>query len=78
MTTVPAPNVDAGAAMGLFRVEVDGVACWGNNGFWGITVLACPDFEVVIAGMDATTMGNGTAELFDATLPALAACQAQR
>lgn len=56
MTTIPRPNEATGAAMGLFRVDEDGVTCWFHHGFWEARVEYCPATDVgsvVVAG-DAT------------------------
>jgi D-alanyl-D-alanine carboxypeptidase len=41
--SVPGNPVRLSAAAGIFRHEVEGVECWGHDGFWGVQVLRCPD-----------------------------------
>ena len=49
MLEIPATNADAGAGMGIFRIDLDGNSCWQNSGFWGTFVLTCPQIDVTIA-----------------------------
>ena len=35
--------------MGIFQIEVAGISCWQNSGFWGTFVLTCPQIDVTIA-----------------------------
>jgi D-alanyl-D-alanine carboxypeptidase len=48
----PNPQGVADAGMGIFSVEIGSRAsesCWGHSGFWGTTVVHCPDSGVTVA-----------------------------
>ena len=49
MLEIPASNTETGAAMGIFRIDVAGNACWQHSGFWGTFVATCPQIDVTIA-----------------------------
>jgi D-alanyl-D-alanine carboxypeptidase len=49
MLTVPNPARDDGAALGIFRWNVDGVRCWGHPGYWGTVAAYCPARRVAYA-----------------------------
>jgi D-alanyl-D-alanine carboxypeptidase len=49
MLTVPNPARDDGAALGIFRWDVDGVRCWGHPGYWGTVAAYCPARRVAYA-----------------------------
>ncbi|TQV86127.1 alpha/beta fold hydrolase [Exilibacterium tricleocarpae] len=38
-----------GYALGINRVTVDGVVCWGHSGFFGSAVYHCPDEQISVA-----------------------------
>jgi D-alanyl-D-alanine carboxypeptidase len=46
------PQRVADAGMGIFSVEIGGRAgesCWGHSGFWGTTVVHCPNSGITLA-----------------------------
>jgi D-alanyl-D-alanine carboxypeptidase len=43
-----APGSD-GYGLGLLRMEVAGVTCWGHGGRWGSVALHCPSIDLTIA-----------------------------
>ena len=45
---VPGDPTPYAAASGLFRSTIDGVECWGHDGFWGVAVRSCPSIDVTI------------------------------
>lgn len=49
MTHVSAAGRRAGAGMGIFRVDVDGEACFGHPGYWGTETIHCPRLDLTIA-----------------------------
>ncbi len=49
MLEIPASNAEAGAAMGIFRVDLAGNTCWSHSGFWGTFVVTCPQIDVTMA-----------------------------
>jgi D-alanyl-D-alanine carboxypeptidase len=49
MTRVSRPGRHAGAAMGIFRVDVDGERCYGHPGYWGTETIHCPRLDVTFA-----------------------------
>ena len=49
MLHVSAPGRRAGAAMGIFRVDVDGERCFGHPGYWGTETIHCPRLDLTIA-----------------------------
>jgi D-alanyl-D-alanine carboxypeptidase len=49
MLTIPPTNLDAHAAMGIFRDDINGQPCWSHSGFWNTYVLSCPDLDLTIA-----------------------------
>jgi len=49
MLEIPPSNAEAGAAMGIFRIDVAGNTCWSHSGFWGTFVATCPQPDVTIA-----------------------------
>jgi D-alanyl-D-alanine carboxypeptidase len=49
MLEIPASNVEAGAGMGIFRIDVAGNTCWQHSGFWGTFVVTCSQIDVTIA-----------------------------
>jgi D-alanyl-D-alanine carboxypeptidase len=64
------------AAAGIFRREVDGVECWGHDGFWGVQVLRCPGIGLTVvasrsqatppASFTGATLGAVVLDLFAA------------
>ena len=42
MLEIPASNTEAGAGMGIFRIDVAGNTCWQHSGFWGTFVADVP------------------------------------
>jgi D-alanyl-D-alanine carboxypeptidase len=49
MLEIPPSNTDAGAGMGIFRLDVAGNTCWSHSGFWGTFVVTCPQIDVTLA-----------------------------
>jgi D-alanyl-D-alanine carboxypeptidase len=49
MLEIPASNTETGAAMGIFRIDIAGNACWSHSGFWGTFVATCPQIDTTIA-----------------------------
>ena len=49
MTHVSRPGRHEGAAMGIFRVDVDGERCFEHPGYWGTDVVHCPRLDLTIA-----------------------------
>jgi D-alanyl-D-alanine carboxypeptidase len=49
MLEIPDSNTETGAAMGIFRIDIAGNACWQHSGFWGTFVATCPQIDVTIA-----------------------------
>lgn len=45
MTTTLEPN----AGRGLLKYSLDGVVCWGHEGFWGVLMLYCPSEDVTLS-----------------------------
>lgn len=49
MSAVTSPGAQFGAASGLYRVEFDGVECFGHTGFYGTFAMVCPDIDFAMA-----------------------------
>jgi D-alanyl-D-alanine carboxypeptidase len=49
MTQVSGPGRKAGAAMGIFKVDVDGERCFGHRGYWGTETIHCPKLDLTFA-----------------------------
>jgi D-alanyl-D-alanine carboxypeptidase len=49
MTRVVGPGRGEGAAMGIFRVDVDGETCFGHRGYWGTQTIHCPELDLTFA-----------------------------
>lgn len=53
MLDISPTNLSAGTgdgyALGINRVTVDGVVCWGHSGFFGSAVYHCPDEQISVA-----------------------------
>lgn len=49
MQTVSGPGRDAGAAMGLFALDVAGEQCYSHPGYWGTESTYCPRLDLAFA-----------------------------
>lgn len=49
MSEVTVPGSAVGAASGLYRVEFDGVECFGHGGFYGTFAMVCPALDLAFA-----------------------------
>jgi D-alanyl-D-alanine carboxypeptidase len=49
MLHVPKAGRKSGAAMGIFRVDVDGERCFGHPGYWGTEAIHCPRLDLTFA-----------------------------
>lgn len=49
MSAVTEPGSQVGAASGLYRLEFDGVECFGHGGFYGTFALVCPSIDLAMA-----------------------------
>ncbi|MGZ8763560.1 MAG: serine hydrolase domain-containing protein, partial [Acidimicrobiia bacterium] len=49
MTRVVGPGRSENAAMGIYRVDVDGERCFGHRGFWGTQTIHCPRLDLTFA-----------------------------
>jgi D-alanyl-D-alanine carboxypeptidase len=46
MTRVSRPGRHDGAALGIFRFDVDGETCFGHPGYWGTETVHCPGLDL--------------------------------
>jgi D-alanyl-D-alanine carboxypeptidase len=49
MTHVSKAGRQAGAGLGIFRLDVDGETCFGHPGWWGTEVIHCPRLDLTFA-----------------------------
>lgn len=49
MSEVTVPGSVVGAASGLYRLEFDGVECFGHGGFYGTFAMVCPALDLAVA-----------------------------
>jgi D-alanyl-D-alanine carboxypeptidase len=49
MTRISGPGRGAGAAMGIFRVDLAGERCYEHPGYWGTEAIHCPRLDLTIA-----------------------------
>lgn len=49
MSAVTEPGAQARAAAGLYRLEFDGVECFGHDGFYGTFAFVCPSIDLAVA-----------------------------
>ncbi len=49
MSAVTSPGAAVGAASGLYRLEFDGVECFGHAGFYGTFAMVCPGIDFAMA-----------------------------
>lgn len=45
MTTTLEPH----AGRGLLKYDLDGIVCWGHEGFWGVLMLRCPSEDITVS-----------------------------
>ena len=49
---------EGGYGMGLGEITIDGVACYGHEGFWGTLAWHCPAVDVTVVGAMTDTLGR--------------------
>lgn len=58
VTPESVPVLGAGYGMGIARVQIAGVDCYGHGGFWGTVVRYCPGAELAVTGAVTGTSGR--------------------
>jgi D-alanyl-D-alanine carboxypeptidase len=49
-TMLDIPSINTGGyAVGIGRLDISGNTCWSHSGFWGTTVISCPELGVTAA-----------------------------